>query len=281
MDPESILKQCSLPAMPHVAAKIMSLVNDPAVKVEDVQAVISADQALTSRVIKVSGSVFHTGGRKVETISDAVVVLGFEALKNIAIAIATKEIYKGSGNIGEKLWEHAIGVSIAAGLIGKNQRAFKINTEKCIVGGLLHDIGKAVMNQSQPKKYIEVVNSVTKNKRPYWEVEKEVFGFTHQQVGALLFKEWKFSAELTDMVSNHHSCAAIKKDDKAAGLCYIISFADCICQVMGVGYLMQLPELCTDKQSMMKVLDLKPSDMGAILEEFQQKFLEEKLSFMG
>jgi putative nucleotidyltransferase with HDIG domain len=281
MNPESILKECTLPAMPHVAAKIMSLVNDPAAKVEDVQVVISADQALTSRVIKVSGSVFHTGGRKVETISDAVVVLGFEALKNIAIAIATKDIYKGSGNIGEKLWEHAIGVSIAAGIIGKTQRAFKINTEKCIVGGLLHDIGKAVMNQNQPNKYIEVVNFVTKNRVSFSKVEKEIFGFTHQEVGALLFREWKFSPELTEMVSNHHSCNLIKNNDKSMGLCYIVSFADCICQVMGVGYLTQLPELCTQKQEMMKTLDIKPTDMGAMLEEFQQKFIEEKLSFMG
>ncbi len=281
LSPELILKECKLPAMPHVAAKILSLVSDPGSRVEEIQRVISADPALTSRILMIANSAYYGLRRKVDTLSDAIFVLGFEAVKNLSVAVATKEIYQVHGIIEQKLWEHAIGVSIAAGLVGGKQRAHQVPSEECIVAGLLHDIGKAVMNQSQPQRYAMVVEKVYGERIPFNKVEAEMFGFTHADVGALLFKEWGLPSELIDMVQNHNNCQGFDGSPEAQGLCEIVSFADALCVGLGVGYRGPMPELCGDDAVEAEPLGLSPDDVEDITASFKQRYIEEKLSFMA
>ncbi|VAX30340.1 hypothetical protein MNBD_NITROSPIRAE03-1483 [hydrothermal vent metagenome] len=280
LSPELILKECSLPAMPQVAARILRLANDPASRVDEVQHVIFADPALTSRILMIANSAYYGLRRKVDTVSDALFVLGFEAVKNLSIAVATKEIYNTHGLIEQKLWEHALGVSIAAGLVGGRQKAFKLPVEECVVAGLLHDIGKAVMNQSQPQRYAMVVERVYDERIPFHTVEKEIFGFTHSEVGALLFKQWGLPSELIEMVANHNNCHEVDGTHEAEGLCRVVSLADGLCLRLGVGYRGPMPELCPDDSVKTKALGLTPEDVEEITESFKKKYIEEKLSFM-
>ncbi len=280
LSPELILRECSLPAMPHVAARILRLANDPASRVDEVQHVIFADPALTSRILMIANSAYYGLRRRVDTVSDALFVLGFEAVKNLSIAVATKEIYNTHGLIEQKLWEHALGVSIAAGLVGGRQNAFKLPIEECIVAGLLHDIGKAVMNQSQPQRYSMVIERVYDERIPFRTAEKEIFGFTHAEVGALLFKQWGLPSELIEMVANHNNCHEVDGTCEAEGLCKVVSLADCLCLRLGVGYRGPMPELCPDDSVKTETLGLTPEDVEEITESFKKKYIEEKLFFM-
>ncbi|NOZ25528.1 MAG: HDOD domain-containing protein [Nitrospirae bacterium] len=281
LSPELILKECSLPAMPHVAAKILRLANDPTSRMDELQSAIFADPALTSRILMIANSAYYGLRRKVDTISDALFVLGMEAVKNLSIAVATKEIYNVHGLIEQKLWEHAIGVSIAAGLVGGKQKLFKVPAEECIVAGLLHDIGKAVMNQSQPQRYAMVVERVYDERTPFYAAEQDMFGFTHSDVGALLFKEWGLPPELIDMVEHHNKCHEVDDHGEAEGLCKVVSFADCLCLRLGVGYRGPMPELCPDDSVKTEALGLTPEDVEEITESFKKRYIEEKLSFMA
>jgi len=280
LSPELILKECSLPAMPQVAAKILRLASDPASRVDEVQHVIFADPALTSRILMIANSAYYGLRRKVDTVSDALFVLGFEAVKNLSIAVATKEIYNIHGIIEQKLWEHAMGVSIAAGLVGGKQKVFKLPVEEYIVAGLLHDIGKTVMNQSQPQRYAMVVERVYDERTSFRTMEKEMFGFTHSEVGALLFQQWGLPPELIEMVAKHNNCHEIDGTHEAEGLCQVVSFADCLCLRLGVGYRGPMPELCPDDSVKAEALRLTPEDVEEVTESFKQKYIEEKLSFM-
>jgi len=281
LSPELILKECTLPAMPHVAAKILRLANDPGTRMDDLQNAIFADPALTSRILMIANSAYYGLRRKVDTLSDALFILGMEAVKNLSIAVATKEIYNVHGIIEQKLWEHAIGVSIAAGLVGGKQRAFKVPAEECIVAGLLHDIGKAVMNQSQPQRYAMVVEKVYDERTPFYAAEFDMFGFTHSEVGALLFKEWGLPQELIEMVQHHNRCHEIDAPGEAEALCKVVSFADCLCLRLGVGYRGPMPELCPDDSAKKDALGLTPEDVEEITESFKKRYIEEKLSFMA
>jgi len=282
MDIIQLVKNCKMPAMPHVAAKIMSLINNPNSRMSDIQDTISADQALTSRILKMSSSVFFKGRREVSTISDAVLMLGLDTVKNIAIAIATKEIYKGNDPIAEKLWEHAIGASIAASIVAKKQNKYKINIESAVVGALLHDIGKVVLSLSFPDIYKVLDKKIYDEIKPAKLLETEAFGFNHCDVAEALFKEWKFSAELTFIVKNHHDCSVAKNnDDIQDGLCEIVSLADALCLKLGAGLLKPMPQLCLNMDNHMETLALTPKDIDIMLEEFEERFIEEKLSFMA
>ncbi|MBF0542312.1 MAG: HDOD domain-containing protein [Nitrospirae bacterium] len=282
MDINQLIKNCKMPAMPHVAAKIMSLVSNPYSKMSDIQDAISADQALTSRILKMSSSVFFKGRREISTITDAIMMLGLDSVKNIAIAIATKEIYKGNDPIAEKLWEHAIAASVAASIVAKKQDKFRINIESAVVGALLHDIGKVVLNMNFPDKYRLLDKKFYEGTVPATRLETEVFGFNHCDVGAELFKEWKFSAELIHIVKNHHLCVPPNTgEDVEEGLCEIVNIADCLCQILGAGLMEPMPDLCTDRDKQLKRLGLKTEDIESMLDEFEERFIEVKLSFMA
>ncbi len=281
MNPEMILKECTLPAMPHVAARILEITSDPNARVEDIQRVISSDQALASRVLMLANSAFYGMRRNVDTISDAIFVLGFEAVKKISIAVATRELYQVHGLIEQKLWEHTLGVSIAAGLICSKQSLHEIPVEESIVAGLLHDIGKAVMNQSQPERYAMVVETVYGERIPFYKVEEGFFGFTHQEVGELLFKEWGFTPDLIEVAGKHHKRHEIDAGGNAGGLCDIVRLADCICLRLGVGYRGPMPELCPDDTVRMEMLGIGIDEAEEIIGGFKEKYISEKLSFMS
>ncbi len=280
LSPEMILKDMSLPAMPHVAARILQMVNNPNVRVEEIQDIMISDQAITSKILMIANSAYYGLRRAVDTLSDAIFVLGFEAVKKIAIAVSTREIYNLHGITEQKLWEHAMGVSIAAGLVASRQKAYKISIEECVVAGLLHDIGKAVMNQSQPERYALVIETVYDDRRPFYKVEEEFFGFTHQEVGQLLFKEWKLPEELALVTGNHHRRHEIDKMPDVRALCTVIEFANMLCARLGVGYRGPMPEVAGDEDEVMSVLGLEIDDMEELTAEFKERYISEKLSFI-
>jgi putative nucleotidyltransferase with HDIG domain len=288
---EAILKDLSLPAMPHVAARILQMVNSPNVRVEELQEAMISDQAITSKILMIANSAYFGLRRTIDTLSDAIFVLGFEAVKKIAVAVSTKEIYNFHGIIEQKLWEHAIGASIAAGLIASRQRAYEISAEECIVAGLLHDIGKAVMNQSQPERYAIVVETVYGEHQPFYRAELDLFGFTHQEVGALLFKKWKLPEELALVVGNHHRRHEIVKMPAVHALCTVIELANLICSRLGVGYRGPMPDAPENgkgegagdplrDESVMEALEIGFEDLEEIFGEFKERYIAEKLSFI-
>lgn len=281
VDKEAILKDCTLPAMPHVGAKILRVVNDPLTSVEELQDTMISDQAITSRILMIANSAYYGLRRKVDTLSDALFVLGFEAVKKIAIAVSTKDIYNFHGLIEQKLWEHAIGVSIAAGLVGEKQSAYKVSIEECIVAGLLHDIGKAVMNRSQPERYAMVVETVYEDHIPFCRAEEDLFGFTHQEVGALLFQRWKLPDDLAAITGNHHKRHEIDESDRERGFCTVIAFADSLCVRLGVGYREPMPDIVSDNSGVTEELGLGIGDMEELIGMFKERYIMEKLSFLN
>ncbi len=280
-DLEGLLEEVELPPMPQVASKIMGLVEDPRTNSDDIQKVIFADQALTSRILMVANSAFYGLNRRVDTLTDAIFVLGMESVKNISIALSTREIFQVHGFIEQKLWEHAIGVSVASGLIAGRQNSYKVSLEECIVGGLLHDIGHAILNLNNKERFSMVIEQVFDEKMPYQIAEEDIFGFTHQDVGALLFREWEMPDELIEVARNHHRCHHADFEETTEGLCKIVSMADCLCERLGIGFRDPMPELCPDQDIRMKSLGFGEEDIDELIEIFKERFIQEKQVFMG
>ena len=224
----------NLPPVPHVAAKMMELVGNEDTSVKEIQKVISADPALTARILKMANSVFYSFDQKISTLSHAIVILGFRAVQSMAIAASSRSLFVKKGaqfGLKEKLlWEHSIGVAM-----GSRQVARMIsyeNEETAFIAGLLHDIGKAVLNQVIPKKYGKIVESVYNEGRGFAEVEKETLGFDHSHIGALIAQKWNFSWDMVETIAYHHSPEA---HTTGGMLSAILAVANEICKRMGVG----------------------------------------------
>ncbi len=224
----------NLPPVPHVAAKMMELVGSEDTSVRELQKVISADPALTARILKMANSVFYSFDQKISTLSHAIVILGFRAVQSMAIAASSRSLFVKKGaqfGLKEKLlWEHSIGVAMGCRHISRT--VSYENEETAFIVGLLHDIGKAVLNQVIPKKYGKIVEQVYNEGRSFADVETEMLGFDHSHIGALIAQKWNFDWEMVETIAYHHSPEA---ESTGSTLSAVLSISNEICKRMGVG----------------------------------------------
>jgi putative nucleotidyltransferase with HDIG domain len=217
-----------------VAAKMMELVGSEDASVRELQKVISADQALTARILKMANSVFYSFDQKISTLSHAIVILGFRAVQSMAIAASSRSLFVKRGaqfGLKEKLlWEHSVGVAMGCRQISRE--ISYPQEELAFIAGLLHDIGKAVLSQVIPKKYGRVVERVHKGEGSFAEIERDVLGFDHSHIGALIAQKWNFSWDLVEAIAYHHSPQAATA---GGALSAVLALSNEICKRMGIG----------------------------------------------
>ncbi len=274
-----ILQSAKLPAVPLVAAKILALIGQENTTIEDLKDAIMADSSLTTRILQMANSAFFRFRQNVDTISDAVSVLGFNTIRSVTLAVSTRDIYRPFGLLEEKLWEHNLGVSLASGAIAAEIRSGR---EEATIAGLLHDTGKLVMNSNQPERYLFLAQSVQEEKVPFHTVETEVFGFGHAEVGSLLGEKWGFPDILSGAILYHHSWKSFDKavQGDVRELCLIVALADALCTRLGIGYKSPMPELDLGEKELQRLLKIDDGRYGEIASKFKETFLNEKMHFM-
>jgi putative nucleotidyltransferase with HDIG domain len=277
---ELILKSCEIPAVPMVAVKVLKLVNDPNTDIDTLADTIIADQALAARVLRVANSAYYGARGNIDTISDAIVMTGFMTIKNIVLAAATRNVYKNFGLLEEKLWEHSIGVSVAAGILAREVGG--LSSEEATVAGLLHDVGKVVMNNSQPELFSMLTEMVYNEHITFAQREKEVFGFGHAEVGGLFSRKWDFPEGLCDVIRRHHFEQYDDLLDMAPTertLCTVIALADALCVRLGVGYQGPMPDIVLRDDECRDILQIGDDRYAEIDQTFKKLYIEEKSSY--
>ena len=267
-----ILKTVDLPAIPMVAAKVMRLIDSPNCSLNELQEVISGDPAVVSRLLRIANSSFYSGGRReIDSAEAAVMAMGFDTLKNMVLASSIKQVYKHFGLFEKMSWEHSLGVSMAAGMLAKQ---FGIRQDEAATAGLLHDIGKVVINNAMPDRYSQIIETVYNEHVRTNEVEDTDLGFNHCQVGELVAKKWKLSSALVMAIAYHHFPERIPEEEKEhRTLCELVNLTDNVCQYLGIGgsepIMTALDRVDMDKDELFKFVD-----------EFKGKFVTEKLKFI-
>ncbi len=197
--------------LPEITLKIIELVEDPKSTAQDLHNIISNDPALCSRILKVVNSSFYGLPGQIGSINRAIVLLGLNAVKNIAIAASLAKLFRGgdlTGGFGAKdLWRHSNAVAAASKLIAD---AMKCGLgDEAFLAGLMHDIGIMVEMQFDRNKLIEVLEQlgVDNNGIPAADmltIEEQVFGANHQDFGAALCEKWKFPKSFQTVTGFHH-----------------------------------------------------------------------------
>ncbi len=231
---EIINRTCDLPTIPSVAGRVIQLVSDPHTTAEKLSKAIIVDQSLVARILKIANSAFYGCLRAIDSINQAVMILGFDTLKNIVLTASMKSVYKRFGLTEKMLHEHSLFTAMAAYHIAK-ETSFK-NQEEVFLAGLLHDIGKVVLNNNVPDKFYMVMEEVYNTGCKFTEIEKDVFGFTHAEVGRLVVKKWNLSQELEEVIRFHHEPERLEKNDPYVfQLTSNVNMADAICRKLGIG----------------------------------------------
>ncbi len=279
---EMIEETCELPPVPIVASKVLRLVNDPNSTVGQLEEAIMGDSNLVSRIIGMANSAYYVRIHKVKTLKAAINVLGYKALANLVIAASTRQFYTKFGLVEKLLWEHSVGTAIASAVLATEFKALK--SDEALVGGLLHDIGKTIINLSKPDDYREIAEEVYNGNGKYYEVEREKLGFAHNDVGSYLIQKWNFPVELGKVIYYHHSIEEVDPSSmdpfQVKYICIIDVANNCV-RRLGVGY--REPDNSVDIAGLRSLqllsVELTQDDVDALLAKIQKVIEEEKSKF--
>lgn len=231
---EFIAKTLELPVLPVTSQKVLGLMSDPDVSIEKLKRLVMTDPALTAKILKVANSAFYGSYRNIENLSQAILRLGLNAVRNIVVATSMKNVYKRFGLAEKLIWEQMLGSALASSVIARQTRL--VDHEDAFIGGLLHDIGKVVLNNEFPDKFARVMETVYNEQVPFETAEKEVFEFSQREVGAILVKKWGFPESLEFLIKYFDDNEALSRDRQIANLAAIIALADRMCQKFGMGW---------------------------------------------
>ncbi|MER3472461.1 MAG: hydrolase [Armatimonadota bacterium] len=223
-----------LPALPEVVVRVMRLAEDPRSDAQSIARVIATDQAMAARVLRLANSAFYGLPRRVSTLSEAVVILGFRTIKNLAIAASTFELLNreiaGYWLQRGELWRHSLACAIGAQLIA--QRVRLPVTEEAFVGGLLHDIGKVAINLFVREQFDQIMEHALQERIPFVEAEQAVLGFNHAMAGALIAEKWNLPPSLVSVIRYHHQPSQMPEADM---LVCVVHLADILSITLGIG----------------------------------------------
>ena len=205
---ESIIQSVSgLRPMPGNVVRVLKEVDRPEIGIGTIAALISLDQALVALVLQASNSAALGYSRTCSTVYDAIMHIGLSRLKTILLASSAADMMKRglSGyRLGEgELWHHSLVTAVAAEWLAQVLRY--PNPEEAYVSGLLHDMGKLLLDQFVLSNYNMIVYYVKQYQLPLWLVEEKLIGIDHAKVGGLMAERWNFPVTLVDSIRFHHT----------------------------------------------------------------------------
>lgn len=281
---DSAIKGVShIATLPEITLKIIELVEDPASTAQDLHKVIANDPALCSRILKVVNSAFYGLPRQIGSINRAIVLLGLNAVKNIAIAASLTKLFRG-GQLcprfsARDLWIHCMATGSASKLICDE---LKLGLpDEAFLAGLIHDIGIMVEMQAVRDKLLRVFDEMKFDgqnvpQTDMREAETRVIGANHCAFGLALCEAWKFPASFSQVAGNHHDPTQLPSGSRM--LTSIVHVADRIAAQLNYGFRGDLINTDVTSETLDELHMTRPqmeaikASMPAVFEEVSKTF---------
>ncbi|PJZ70666.1 HD family phosphohydrolase [Leptospira perolatii] len=227
--------EAQLPKISSIVTRVMEMVSNPDVSIPDLSKEISKDPGLTAAVIKLSNSAYYRPAKPVKTVQESLMALGTKAVKEIVLLTEAKGILKkdlkGYQVDGEANWLHSLIVAELSMRITV-QKKFKFDKDVAFTAGLLHNVGKVILSEFFPQVILQFRTELQNFQRPYAELERKYFGYTHEEVGAKLLEKWHFPEEFIDVA---HYYSEPEKAEKYPELVSVVHIAHMIVILGGMG----------------------------------------------
>jgi len=195
------------PTLPTIYNSLLVTMQNPRSTIQDIANVISNDQVVVLKILKVTNSSLYGFNKKIDTISDAIFLLGQNEIKNIVLALSVMKIFSQIKSISNfnvtDLWKHSIAVGVIAKSLGELSGA--MNTENLFVSGIIHDFGKLFFLKVAREEYLEIINNAIEEKISLSTSEKLHFGVNHDIIGGLLAKKWQLPGNIIESINFHNA----------------------------------------------------------------------------
>jgi len=254
-----------LPTLPVVVTQVMRMVEDSATTAADINRIISNDPSLSSKILKLVNSAFYGFPRRISTVTQAIVILGFNTVKSLALSASVFDVFKGKGSSFDRtaFWQHSIAVGVCSQIISKKVHYSK--PEESFIAGILHDIGKIALDQYAHEDFEEVLKTAESTNCSVIEAERKVLGATHAQVGRWMALKWNFPDNLLEPIAFHHSPQSAKTSPELASMVHL---SDILVKTMGIGSGGDNTVPALDPAAW-RLLQLEKKDLENIMEELK------------
>ena len=258
-----------LPTLPSIVLDLISSFEREDVDVTTLAEKMSRDQALAAKTLRLANSSFYGLASKVKTVKQAIVVLGFDSARVLAVASSVIETF-GDSKCQQidvaGFWRHSIAAALCAKSLARHAR---LDQDYAFIAGLLHDIGRLVLASSFPDEYAQVVDDCERNDTTVSEAELRVLGVDHQHTGAMLAEIWKFPPLIQRAIGQHHAPAGADLGDVPG----VVHAANALVQALdlGGGAQIAVPRLL---DATWESLRLTPAHLQAVCRETEGQFEE-------
>lgn len=221
-------------SLPLIYERLAEVINHPRSSIEDITRIISEDQGLTARLLKLANSPLFGYFSNIDSIGKAATIIGTQQLQAMALAVSVMEVFNGvPGNLVnmKTFWQHSIACGITARTLAIYRR--EANVERVFAAGILHDVGRLVICTAMPQTFSEMLLAGREEKALLFRLEEERLGFTHAAVGGKLLEKWRIPPSIAEPVGCHHSPDTARRFPLEAAY---IHLADIICKSQGLGF---------------------------------------------
>ncbi len=232
-----------LATLPASLARILAITQDPNSTSLDLAAEIAKDPALTAKVLRTVNSSFYGFQRRIQTVSDSVVLLGYTEVERLALAISVINLFGGEllrARFLHQLWRHSFVASIAADIVAEAYMPGIPELSGAHVAALLHDIGKAVLAQCIPEAAPAIAQLMDNSGLSCLEAEAQILdGFTHCEVGAWVAERWSLPVSIIECILLHHAPDQATEEHPMLHATHV---ANAVCYELGVPAITELAE---------------------------------------
>jgi putative nucleotidyltransferase with HDIG domain len=245
--------------------------------VNELTSLISADQSLVAMLLKLANSAYYGYARRIETLPEAIVLLGFSTIKSLAITATTMNLLFQSddelSDVRHEIWSHSLGVGVAARALARKRG--NIHPEKAFVAGLLHDLGMIILSVYRKNEFMGILECAAERGVTYEEAELEVMGFSHADLGAEVAEAWSFPATHCEAIRCHHEPANATLQ---LGLAQVTHLADWMVVDLGIGRVAAAEQPQPDAAALAE-FRIQEKDLPRAVESLRRLFAESD-SFM-
>ncbi len=230
IDPyQTIASIRSMPGLPAVLTQVMEAVQDPEASALDLSQFIASDQSLAAAILRVVNSAYYGFYREISSVTTAIVILGFLEVRNLVVAVTAYNTLS-SNRTPQGLWRHSLETAIGA------QRTARLMSAPPpagpFVAGLLHDVGKVVLQNLYPKTYRRAIQQSQQRAEALCGAERDVFQLDHAEAGAILAEHWNLPEAVVEAIRRHHEPSHASK---AVKLTNLTAYADYLAYEAGGG----------------------------------------------
>lgn len=228
----------NVPSLPVSAGKVLEICNNVNINPSELNYVISLDPVLVGKILHLLNSAYYGLNHRVTSLVRAIIMLGINTVKNLALSTAVLGTLPGKKEIKglnmEGFWLHSLCVGVTAKLLAKKQGIDSKLIEEYFTAGLLHDIGKIPINAVLSADYLTAVAAADREQKPLFLKEIEIFGIDHCAAGSQIASAWKLNGPIADVIANHHNVLEYSGEEK--NILYVAAISNYFSSINGTGF---------------------------------------------